>query len=251
MPKTARVFKKRGKMVKNASSSKKKKSSKHKITSKKYSKPKSKSTKQPAKKKYVAYKPSKPGISKGEKIRKLVDKAQKIGLEDHKIKKPDSKEGKKRVEHLPTQKDYTTKIDSLYKLVEKEEKIYIKELAEKVGITIEKTEEWTKILSKQGMLEIKYPLVGDIVIVKKGYVEKKDGKKVKLSRKERRAEKKRLKQEAKRAKKEGKSKESKPDDIPKKKKRKIPLFVIILLVLILIFLLLFFILVKGGYLVLA
>jgi len=129
-------------------------------------------------------------------------------------KTPDKKPKEEHFENIPQPKNYQTNLDKLYDLIEKEGKISLKETSKKLNLPITQVEEWTKVLNKQEMINIHYPLIGSIILTRKGFFEKK-----------------------------------KDETIKKKPKKKLKIILIILTVLIFISLLLFIILIKGGYLV--
>ena len=149
---------------------------------------------------------------------KSIEEALKKGA----VEKKEQKE--KKVEPLSTQRSYETNIDQLHEIVENEGKISLKQLSEKLKLPIKQVEEWAKVLNKQKMMDIHYPLVGSIVLTKKGFVEKTKGKKGKEITKE-------------------------VSEKPKKKSKKKLIILILILAVVLIFIFLLVILIKGGYLV--
>ncbi len=138
------------------------------------------------------------------------------------VEKEEQKE--KKVEPLSPQKNYETNIDQLHEIVENQGKISLKQLSEKLKLPIKQVEEWAKILNKQEMININYPLVGSIILTKKGFVEKTKDKKIKETTKE-------------------------ISEKPKKKSKKKLIILILIFAVVLIFILLSVILIKGGYLV--
>ncbi len=61
---------------------------------------------------------------------------------------------------------YETDLDILYKLIEDVGRAKVSELAKYFGVTKKKIEEWAKILEEYQLLDIHYPAIGEIQIIK-------------------------------------------------------------------------------------
>jgi len=107
--------------------------------------------------------------------------------------------------------DYTTVMDDILSLVDEKESVSLTELEKKFGVKYSRLEEWGRILDKNGLMELEYPMVGDVMLRKKGYAERHAKKKgVKKAKPE---EKGKGKKEEPREKAEaGKKEEAKPEE---------------------------------------
>ena len=123
----------------------------------------------------------------------------------------------KEVEHQPPQSSYRTTLDKLYETIERKGKISLKELSQELNLPIKQVEEWARILNKEEMIDIQYPLVGNIKLMKKGFAEK--------------------------------TKKQKTKEKSKKRSKKKIIILAILISIVFIFLILLIVLIKGGYLV--
>lgn len=85
------------------------------------------------------------------------------------------KEAAQKQKDTPEQKldsDYTTVIDELVLFVNQQESVSLTELSKKYNISYARLEEWGRILFKNNLLELDYPVVGDVMLRAKGYSEK-------------------------------------------------------------------------------
>ena len=71
------------------------------------------------------------------------------------VRKP-AKQSKKPISNAV----YETKIDEILKIVQDENKVTVEELSGRVGLTLEKTESWLKILQNNALVNNHYPLMG-------------------------------------------------------------------------------------------
>jgi hypothetical protein len=67
--------------------------------------------------------------------------------------------------------DYRTILDEIYEFVEQQGEITLTALSKKTGILPARLEEWAKVFDKDKLLELDYPMMGDIIIRKVGYAE--------------------------------------------------------------------------------
>lgn len=87
------------------------------------------------------------------------------------------KEGKKKRITQPAKKSkkpvvvYETKIDDILKYINQEEKITFDDLSVEVDLSVEEIETWLKILEKQGLVHLNYPLMGKPYATKKGHTD--------------------------------------------------------------------------------
>lgn len=65
----------------------------------------------------------------------------------------------KKVNKVSSKDIYETKIDEILKIVQDQEKITFEELSSDVGLSIEETESWLKILQKNGLVHLHYPML--------------------------------------------------------------------------------------------
>lgn len=61
----------------------------------------------------------------------------------------------------PTQK-IETSVDQVYYIVLEKKRLSLKSLANRFKIGLDKLEEWAKILDEKGLLELHYPVVGEV-----------------------------------------------------------------------------------------
>ena len=64
-------------------------------------------------------------------------------------------------------KSYATEIDKVYAAINQAESLPIDEIAQTLKISKKQAEEWAKILESHDLVEIKYPLIGDMLVCKK------------------------------------------------------------------------------------
>ncbi len=62
---------------------------------------------------------------------------------------------------------FDTKIDLLLKILEKKKKLRLGKLSELLKQDYELVEEWATILDEKGVIQLKYPLIGDAYVVKR------------------------------------------------------------------------------------
>ncbi len=84
----------------------------------------------------------------------LVKKKKKVAKKKL-TRRPAKKSGKPKSKHV-----YETKIDEILKIVQNQEKITLEDLSIDVDLSTEKTESWLKILQKNKLVLIHYPLFG-------------------------------------------------------------------------------------------
>jgi predicted transcriptional regulator len=116
-------------------------------------------------------------------------------------KEPEKGEAKARepvVKEEELDSNYNTVMDDIVALIEQQESVSLTELSKKFNVPYARLEEWGRILDKNGLLELEYPMVGDVMLRKKGYAamvkEKKDEKRGKAKKAELKGEKKEEKQ---------------------------------------------------------
>jgi hypothetical protein len=81
----------------------------------------------------------------------------------------DGKGGEVKEERLNS--DYNTVMDDILALIDGQESVSLTELSAKFNVPYARLEEWGRILDKDGLLELEYPMVGDVMLRKKGYSE--------------------------------------------------------------------------------
>jgi hypothetical protein len=89
--------------------------------------------------------------------------------------------GNTNTKGINVETDYRTVLDEIYELVEQQGEITLTALSKKLNIPAGRLEEWAKVFDRIGLLELDYPMVGDIIIRKVGYSSK--GKKGKQAQK--------------------------------------------------------------------
>jgi hypothetical protein len=105
---------------------------------------------------------------KQDKAKRAADKASsaeaaKANKAADKADKADSK--------INVETDYRTILDEIYEFVEQQGEITLTALSKKTGILPARLEEWAKVFDKDKLLELDYPMMGDIIIRKVGYAE--------------------------------------------------------------------------------
>lgn len=68
-----------------------------------------------------------------------------------------------------TNSDYRTVIDDIVASVDEKESITLTELSKEFSLPYARLEAWGRILDKSGIIELEYPIVGDVMLRKKGY----------------------------------------------------------------------------------
>ncbi len=66
---------------------------------------------------------------------------------------------------------YETKIDDILKYINQNEKIKLDDLSVEVDLPVEEVETWLKILEKQGLIHLNYPMMGKPYAIKKNHAE--------------------------------------------------------------------------------
>ena len=79
--------------------------------------------------------------------------------------KPTTNKGKEASISLPPQR-YETGIDALRRIVVEKGKIKFKDAINIMHITPELGQEWVSILEQKGLIAIKYPAIGDMLLLK-------------------------------------------------------------------------------------
>ena len=77
-----------------------------------------------------------------------------------------------------------TPIDKLIKIVKEREKISVSEMAKELGVSQTQIEDWVRILEERDFIELRYPTMGEPVIILKRVTESKVNKKEKKFEKE-------------------------------------------------------------------
>jgi hypothetical protein len=80
------------------------------------------------------------------------------------------KEGKPRFREIlltTSSVEIRTKLDDLFDLVEQQGSIAIPDAAERLGTKAAVIEKWAHLLEEGGLIEVAYPLVGQVVLKKK------------------------------------------------------------------------------------
>ncbi|MFH1317045.1 MAG: hypothetical protein ABII01_06000 [Candidatus Woesearchaeota archaeon] len=80
---------------------------------------------------------------------------------------------------IDVKENIETNLDLIYWTVLEKKTSSLSSLAQKIGVSTNKIEEWAIVLHKQGLLELNYPVVGDPVLRVKGVKIEKEGKKSK------------------------------------------------------------------------
>lgn len=84
-----------------------------------------------------------------------------------KIKTKDKEENSEKNTVIAKSNKYQTDLDKLYEMVEKKGKVKLQDVAKKFKISLEKAEEWAKILENHEMITLNYPAFGEVELCKK------------------------------------------------------------------------------------
>lgn len=87
--------------------------------------------------------------------------------EKNKIESQKKEEGEENKPAVAKSTKYQTDLDKLYELVERKGKVKLQEAAKKFKISMEKAEEWAKILENHDMIKLNYPAFGEVELCKK------------------------------------------------------------------------------------
>lgn len=123
-------------------------------------------------------------LEKGKTTKKVVEEREESNNSGNKKNnKSKKKSNYSNLQGLDKKEHIHTKLDTIYDKIVKNKKIRISKLARESKCTRQDTENWLKLLQKQGLVEISYPTIGEAYVSVNGENEEDQDKKVKDTKK--------------------------------------------------------------------